>query len=593
MDQQRRQNTGALLPHQRLYPIEPPISTQEPKDQTSQGNCKGQIGGGSLQQDEPTTRSRIANSSENTAKKISLLPSNQILDEKKSNEQTYQTSTPSQLRLVDSNIGQRQEFVRIKETGQSKLSQGSNVVRPSPELESGPGKGPVRSRWADPSRKGTPESKTSSPPPGAPSLAKVQKAVTKSSSPPSPIEPIGVMKPVFGDCVREPRGSCASESRNQDNSDLKVEKQTHQQKETVDEIPALMEWKKLFRMSVSQYMAAWIREAHVIQTNFLSKGVDKYKDCDIDTFEGVPMKPVDYPNTLTQKFVSRAQLKMTSTKWQEIMTAEFERRSVSAIVEPKLKIEPKATAEVTNSQSVSGTATLTEKPSNPNEVKIPCHLRPARGLDMGDIQAIYNQEIEDGYSVMDTKPVSIESFQAIYRQCLAENVPFVVAVEGWHGTEDTHEEVIGFALLTAVDRGIAGSHETLSSCGGRLLVIVKPEYRRNKIGTALIDVLMTSCSNRYTSKGGYQYVNPTESSITLRDRKRRRKWWYLDIDMMIRSAGNESRTRKGEEFQWIADFLELKFFLLLKNYDERRSFDPRRMIWLDKLTFRHTCRDPN
>lgn len=236
-------------------------------------------------------------------------------------------------------------------------------------------------------------------------------------------------------------------------------------------------------------------------------------------------------------------------------------------------------------------APLREELPNPNKVQIPCHLRPATELDIEAITDIYNHEIAEGYNVMDTNPLEEEDFYKMYNRCVTEKIPFIVAVKGWHGEiEEPHQTVVGFSLVTAVSLGITGSYETLSSPGGKLLVIVKPEYRRKKIGTALIDILMTNCTGWYISKSGYQFVNFTHDWISAEFGTNPRKWWYLDMEVMIRSGEKEEITRKGEEFQWIWNFLESKFDLLLKHYDEKCFYEPRHMTWLDKLTFRRPCR---
>jgi L-amino acid N-acyltransferase YncA len=256
-------------------------------------------------------------------------------------------------------------------------------------------------------------------------------------------------------------------------------------------------------------------------------------------------------------------------------------------IKRKVEKPARATAVATEAQEEP----LREEPPNAHKVQFPCHLRPATKSDIKAITDIYNQEVAEGYKVMDTNPLNQDDFYNIYSQCLTEEMPFVVAVEGWHGKiAEPHEVIIGFALVTAVNRGISGSYKTLSRIGGKLLVIVKTGYRRKKIGTALIDILITNCTGWYISKRGYQFVNSTHDWMSTEFGSNPRKWWYLEMEVMIRSGANEEMTRKGEEFQLIWNFLESKFDLLLKHYDEKCFYDPRRMNWLDKLTFRRVCR---
>ncbi|KAI0533149.1 hypothetical protein GGR58DRAFT_521938 [Xylaria digitata] len=322
---------------------------------------------------------------------------------------------------------------------------------------------------------------------------------------------------------------------------------------------------------ITDFIETWIRSAHVVETNFLFQGIDHHEDRDVDTEEGVLMeKPIEYPETRrSRELVSRDQLEMTSTLAMKTYAATIARR------DPKKKAQRKAEKQARAAAAVAEPKASVEEPPNLNEVQIPCHLRPAVESDMEAIAAIYNQEVANGYKVMDTKPVRQDDFQRIYDQCLTERMPFIVAVEGWRGAIDTsHQEIIGFSLVTAVSRGIAGSYETLSRCGGKLLVIVKPECRRKKIGTALIDILITNCTGWYISKGGYQFVNTTNDWISKEFGSNSRKWSYLEMDVMIRSDEDEEKARKGNEFQWIWNFLEAKFDLLLKNYDTKCFCDP-------------------
>ncbi|KAF2970256.1 hypothetical protein GQX73_g3255 [Xylaria multiplex] len=329
---------------------------------------------------------------------------------------------------------------------------------------------------------------------------------------------------------------------------------------------------------ITDFIETWIRGAHVVETYFLSQGIDYHEDRDVDTEKGVLMeKAIEYPETRrSEELVSRDQLEMTSTLSMKTYAATIARRDPQK--KAQRKAEKKARAAAAAAAEINASV---EEPPNLNEVQIPCHLRPAVESDMEAITAIYNQEIANGYKVMDTKPVRQDDFQSIYNQCLTEKMPFIVAVKGWYGEIDISQEIIGFSLVTAVSRGIAGSYETLSRCGGKLLVIVKPECRRKKIGTALIDILVTNCTGWYISKGGYRFENYTHNWISTGFGSSPRKWWYLEMDVMIRSGEDEEKTRKGNEFQWIWNFLEAKFDLILKHYDEKCFCDPFGM-WTDQ-----------
>ncbi|KAI1426017.1 hypothetical protein F5Y12DRAFT_794953 [Xylaria sp. FL1777] len=358
---------------------------------------------------------------------------------------------------------------------------------------------------------------------------------------------------------------------------------------SLDEISSSTEGKKVVPRYVTDFIETWRQNAHYMETDFLSHSTDRHEDCDVNPSNGVLLEPVQYPATKRQELMSRSQLESTSTLLMRHFEAELTRRDPKRKALRKAEKEARAAARAA-AKAAEPEASVEEIP-NLDEVQTPCHLRPAVDLDIEAIAAIYNQEVADGYNAMDITPVGQEDFRGIYNQSLTEKMPFIVAVKGWYGAIDaTHQEVIGFALITPVSRGIVGSYDTLSKCGGKLLVIVKPECRRKKIGTALMDIIITNCTGWHIPKGGYQFVNLTHDWISKEFGSNPRKWWYLEMEVMIRSAEDEEKAREGDEFQWIWNFLEAKFNLLLKHYDEKCFYQPHKMYWLDKLTFRRDCR---
>ncbi|KAI0870270.1 hypothetical protein GGS24DRAFT_511008 [Hypoxylon argillaceum] len=381
------------------------------------------------------------------------------------------------------------------------------------------------------------------------------------------------------DTTLDPRRNWPTESGVLENVDRDQTSQL--QKESSDDIISGSTEENVVPQYMTDFIKTWAQSVPHVRAEFIYQNIDHHEDYDVDTYRGVLMDPVEYPKTRCSELTSRAQLDQTSYSSMKQFAAEIARR--------KRKTERQD--RVTSMPVEIEAAPLREELPNPNKVQIPCHLRPATELDIEAITDIYNHEIAEGYNVMDTNPLEEEDFYKMYNRCVTEKIPFIVAVKGWHGEiEEPHQTVVGFSLVTAVSLGITGSYETLSSPGGKLLVIVKPEYRRKKIGTALIDILMTNCTGWYISKSGYQFVNFTHDWISAEFGTNPRKWWYLDMEVMIRSGEKEEITRKGEEFQWIWNFLESKFDLLLKHYDEKCFYEPRHMTWLDKLTFRRPCR---
>ncbi|GAW25725.1 hypothetical protein SAMD00023353_1200190 [Rosellinia necatrix] len=390
--------------------------------------------------------------------------------------------------------------------------------------------------------------------------------------------------------VNWPAESSIADGVNQHITNQDWDQNSQPQREPSDEMSSSAEGAKVIPQYITDFIITWIRGAHTAQADFLYKNIDGHEECDVDPYEGILMKPIDYPRTKTPPFISPAQFELSSTLRMKEFAVEVARRNPQNKAQRAAEKQARAAARAAAAAAATAEIVI-EEPPNPNEIQIPCHLRPATESDIEAITAIYNQEVEDGYKVIDTKPVREEEFHKIYRRSLAEEMPFIVAVEGSHEVIDTSDQhIIGFSLVTVINQGIAGSYETLYSRGGKLVVIVKPEYRFKKIGTALTDILITNCTGWYTPKCGYQFVNFTNDWISTEFGRNPRKWWYLEMEIMVRSGASKEETQRSDEFRWFQNFLELKFDLLLTHHDEKCCFSPHQMRWLDKLTFRRDCR---
>ncbi|KAI1743720.1 hypothetical protein F4680DRAFT_471221 [Xylaria scruposa] len=397
----------------------------------------------------------------------------------------------------------------------------------------------------------------------------------------APLSPkVGAQRVEKCDTIHDPRGRWPIELSV---GDQVKQDMLGQDQESLDEVSSSTKGQDAIPQHATSFINTWIMGAHEVSTNFLSQNINGHEDCDVDTFSGVLMSPIEHPRTKTNGLMSCSQAEKTSSSFMKEFLAK-------TALKQKTQRSPEKELRVTAGASEAETRPMVTENSNLNEVQIPCHLRPAMESDIQLIAAIYNREVSEGYRAMDIKPIKPNDFHTVYERCQVERMPFVVAVEGYHGVTD--QKIIGFALITELSHGIAGSLETLSSRGGKLLVIVEPQYRRKKVGTALIDLITTNCTGWYNSKCGYQFVNYTHDWISNEFGRSPRRWWYLEMEVMILSGDNEETTRKGKEFQWIWNFLEAKFGMMLKHYDENCCYEPRQMKWLDKLTFRRVCRNP-
>lgn len=215
---------------------------------------------------------------------------------------------------------------------------------------------------------------------------------------------------------------------------------------------------------------------------------------------------------------------------------------------------------------------------------------------MEGVAAIYNHEVEQSYKVFDTQPVSIQHFHTLLKACQAQKRPFIVAAEGRHNSEHgtSRQRILGFCLVDALQRGIAGSYVTSAERCGKVTVVVHPDWRQKRIGTALIDVILYCCSNQYPPKGGYQWVCDPDDLTHTEPAYNPRRWCILQMDVLVKSGPTKRAVQNSAEYQWIFEFLEAKFNLQLLKHDQYVCFVSQKPMihnqWLDRLVFEHRCR---
>ncbi|KAI0016919.1 hypothetical protein F4780DRAFT_631356 [Xylariomycetidae sp. FL0641] len=337
----------------------------------------------------------------------------------------------------------------------------------------------------------------------------------------------------------------------------------------------------------AQFIYRWLTKAHQVRARFPGPRTTVYEDCDIDTQTGEILRPVIQPRTRRQGPMGLDQLNLSSQHRIE----EFAAFARQVKERRRFLKRASATRDVTPTTEVRAPSPA---PPCPWEVQIPCHLRPAAKADVRAVAEIYNHEVENGYRLVDAEPVPDERFLEILGFCRQAHMPFLVAVDGWyrHGDAIPGRKVIGFAMVDVGHRGIGGSRATHGTATGKLTAIVHPDFRHKKIGTALFDVVMSTCSPKYNTKQGYQFINLSNDPTYRRPPFNSRSWHSLELDVNIRSEKTLRETKAAAEFNWIWNWLEERFILLLVHHNERALYDNRdnRGVFLDKLTFRHMCR---
>lgn len=237
---------------------------------------------------------------------------------------------------------------------------------------------------------------------------------------------------------------------------------------------------------------------------------------------------------------------------------------------------------------------------NPFQCRSECHLRPAEFGDMGVVAQLYHQEVENGWRALDQTAVDAQSWTRVLSRCHEQNLPFVVALSGYR---DPHmpiskagHQVTGFAFLDVASRGVMGSVITNAKCSGRVYVMVAPQHRRARIGTALLDAVLKAVSPQYSPKElSYQWVNPHEKpayfACRFNPHSEKRQWCSILMEVYVQNKGTKEKTTKGEEYQAIWDWLEMDLSMNLISHSPvfgRADHLPTSPI-LDQLVFEHRC----
>lgn len=234
---------------------------------------------------------------------------------------------------------------------------------------------------------------------------------------------------------------------------------------------------------------------------------------------------------------------------------------------------------------------------NPWLCRIPAYLRPASMNDMEAVAAIYNQEVQYGWRSLDEKPVSLPAWHGILNQCRSLKLPFVVALTEYRNPhvpiEQAGHQVMGFAFLDIGSRGITGSINSTGKHSARLYVLVDPQYRRNRVGTALLDAVMSMASPSYHQKEeSYQFENAENDPVYLPAHRNPREYRTILIEVCVKNLGNKDDTANGDEYQFIWNFLEGEFQTFLHSHAVSfgRCETQNPPFYLDRLIFEHQAR---
>ncbi|KAK8055300.1 hypothetical protein PG993_000527 [Apiospora rasikravindrae] len=216
------------------------------------------------------------------------------------------------------------------------------------------------------------------------------------------------------------------------------------------------------------------------------------------------------------------------------------------------------------------------------------------------VAELYKQEVENGWRALDQDTVHAPAWGHILGKCHEHNLPFVVALSGYRDPRmpigKAGHRVIGFAYLDVASRGVMGSVNTNAKCSGRIYVMVDPQYRRARIGTALLDAVLRTVSPQYSPKEhSYQWENPRDDSTYYECRynnhSEQRQWRSILMEVYVQNHGTVEKTTQGEEYQAIWNWLEMDLSMNLISHSPmfgRADRLPTSPL-LDLLVFEHRC----
>ncbi|KAK4114362.1 hypothetical protein N656DRAFT_788562 [Canariomyces notabilis] len=365
-------------------------------------------------------------------------------------------------------------------------------------------------------------------------------------------------------------------------------------------------------------------------------------NCDIDTDTGVFLPPVDYPYTMANESKLDPELDWRRQNWTSALMMRRRmdlRRNLRSNSRPQSQTHQEEDSRpelqqdpmlVHPSWFVTVDTPKLEQPEYMHYVpRIPCFLRPAKKSDMEGVHLIYNQEMQFGFQTLDFHFLSAEDFEKILNTTEELGFPFIVAVRGsardlrlkggnilhspyrqiTRDDSDRHGqksgEILGFAFLSVWELGLTGSGTGSSRATAKLHVFVHHEHRRKKIGFSLMDMILTTVSDRFSSHSGYDFIDADDNPIYKSPKSHERKYFRIYVNYLVKHKHIAEGNKKLEEEQkgydddlvWVRKMLEdgLNFTEKVRFEAVHRTPKCREgpAFWLDSVVFEHTCQfDP-
>lgn len=318
-----------------------------------------------------------------------------------------------------------------------------------------------------------------------------------------------------------------------------------------------------------------------------------FQQRDVDTITGELLKPTSQPETNPQP--------NATDDYGQDMT--FKQRTLTANIHINLAREhleaKKGELALPLGQSLAAAGGLPAV-SEQDWPKADCALRPVARADFAEIAAIANLEIQNPNStqIIESHEVAVQGIERIFQGCERTFRPFIVATttenelldrSKWPaGADKAYLEyvkfrqsqpaeppkILGFAFVAEPRVGFFNAPCPGARHSGHVRVVVHPEHRRNKYGSALLDRILLCLSPYHRSQIDYEWECPDNTHIyekpatynrrqynriyleTLTGAKEKEPEWrskMLDKFEFKRVAhfSNMLRTDRGDESEWL------------------------------------------
>ncbi|CAG9937338.1 unnamed protein product [Clonostachys rosea f. rosea IK726] len=348
-----------------------------------------------------------------------------------------------------------------------------------------------------------------------------------------------------------------------------------------------------------EYMKNWLLNARQTPPNdpLHALSADEHShNCDLDPETGNLLPPVEYPRTMR----STEKQEDENVAWREVM--------VSSSTHIQRAIEGLSSVKEETAQAKMG-ETASPYPEDQGAPFAECIIRPAKPSDFAKIAAIINLEVSTTHcpQIFEGRQIVADDIFPIFRHCQNTLRPFVVAVPAkdefldpckWpSGSGRVYEQfkkfresqsveedtsVYGFAFIGEPQIGFLNRPCQGARHSGLIRMVVHPNHRRQLIGSALLERMLTLIDSAHHQMVDYHWEGDNSESIYERSAARNtRQYSQVYIELFT--------SRKGDEnYEWKSKLLDDFSFKCIARFNDMAKTDRAEdNQWLDLTIWEH------